>query len=134
MRKSRAPGQAQRSDIQGNRVWNYITRHDRGGDLVRVFGLNFNLEDEMDAKEIIKHYLANHDFDGLYNEQFECGCEIEDLDPCDDGIGNCEPAYKAPCHCGEKCQWHMMTEDNMKTNMISNLLEFVGIGTEWRHC
>lgn len=29
--------------------------------------------------EIIKKYLIDNEFDGLYNEDYECACEMNDL-------------------------------------------------------
>jgi hypothetical protein len=33
--------------------------------------------------EIIKQHLIDNGFDGLYNEDLGCGCELADLEPCD---------------------------------------------------
>ena len=47
----------------------------------------------MNVREIVKQYLVECDYDGLFNE--ECGCELTDLMPCDDmAIPECEPGYK----------------------------------------
>ena len=46
--------------------------------------------------EIIKKNLIENGFDGLYNEDLECGCEIDDLEPCDSLQSNCKAGYKHP--------------------------------------
>ena len=54
----------------------------------------------MTVKEIIKQYLREHGYDGLYSDN-ECGCEIDDLGPCDGTLDDCMPGYKVPCDCGD---------------------------------
>jgi len=46
----------------------------------------------MNCLEIIKAYLKEHGFDGLYDG--ECGCEISDLAPCGVDFSQCKPGYK----------------------------------------
>ncbi len=57
----------------------------------------------MNVKEITEQYLKANGYDGLYNENGECGCERGDLMPCDcSGIEDCEPAMQHYCPaCGE---------------------------------
>ena len=56
----------------------------------------------MNCKEIITLYLKAQGFDGLYNADWECGCLLDDLMPCNgEQIQNCEPGYKLPCDCGD---------------------------------
>lgn len=50
----------------------------------------------MTTIEIIKQYLIDNGFDGLYNEDLECGCELADLEPCDSLQSNCKAGYKHP--------------------------------------
>lgn len=47
--------------------------------------------------EIIKQHLIDNEFDGLYNEDLECGCEIADLEPCDALQSDCTAGYKHTC-------------------------------------
>ncbi len=49
----------------------------------------------MRVKEIVKEYLKQHGFDGLYNDQ--CGCEVDDLAPCSEFGWDCKPGYKTSC-------------------------------------
>ena len=48
----------------------------------------------MNVKEILIKYLKNHGYDGLFSEYGDCGCDIEDLIPCDEACHNCEAGYK----------------------------------------
>ena len=44
--------------------------------------------------EIVKKYLEDNGYDGLYND--DCGCCLDDLAPCDSNCLNCTPGYKQP--------------------------------------
>ena len=46
------------------------------------------------AIEIIKQHLIDNGFDGLCNSHLDCGCEISDLQPCEDDFSQCRPGYK----------------------------------------
>lgn len=46
--------------------------------------------------EIIKKNLIEEGFDGLYNEDLECGCEVSDLEPCGEIRSDCTAGYKHP--------------------------------------
>jgi hypothetical protein len=50
----------------------------------------------MTIKEIIEKHLRDNGFDGLFNADGECGCELDDLVPCggECGLLECEPGYK----------------------------------------
>jgi len=66
----------------------------------------------MNLKEIAVEYLKNNGFDGLYNEFIGCGCENDDLMPCDGPRDDCVPGHKIPCNpetCTAygKCPWHI---------------------------
>jgi len=63
----------------------------------------------MDAREMIRKYLVDNGFDGLY-EPGECGCELADLMPCDSaGALNCRAGYKTECDCygGDEHGFHI---------------------------
>lgn len=60
----------------------------------------------MTVKEIVEDYLKKHGYDGLYQEDLECACLIEDLFPCET-VGDCLPGYKGPCDCGDDCRFHI---------------------------
>jgi len=55
----------------------------------------------LDIQTIIKDWLKDHGYDGLYNINGECGCGIDDLMPCMDYCGGCKPGYKIPDPSGE---------------------------------
>lgn len=45
------------------------------------------------VRTIVKLWLSDHGYDGLYNE--ECGCSVDDLMPCmNDCIQDCKVAYE----------------------------------------
>lgn len=43
----------------------------------------------MNIKEIVRQYLVQHTYDGLYND--ECWCTINDLMSCDGCKDDCMP-------------------------------------------
>lgn len=52
----------------------------------------------MDVTEIIKVYLQKHGYDGLCNPDLECGCGVDDLQPCYEppwGDGGCDKCVAA---------------------------------------
>ena len=46
------------------------------------------------VRDIITDYLRDNGFDGLYNDDLECGCSINDLVPCDSACDMCRPGYR----------------------------------------
>lgn len=48
----------------------------------------------MDVREIIQQYLQNCGYDGLYNSEGECACEIGDIAPCESLSLDCKAGYK----------------------------------------
>lgn len=46
----------------------------------------------MTVKEIVKKYLEDNGYDGLYGSG--CGCEISDLMPCNEYVIECQAGYK----------------------------------------
>lgn len=75
----------------------------------------------MTVKDIVREYLADHGYDGLYNAELDCACLTDDLGPCDDWRADCCPGYKTTCQ-AEGCQpwdrcecciiggWHVQAE------------------------
>jgi hypothetical protein len=47
----------------------------------------------MNAKEIIKKYLEENGYDGLYCSDMECGCIKDDLFLCNSCPAECEAGY-----------------------------------------
>jgi|Deesub1362A_J573_1020465.scaffolds.fasta_scaffold00107_58 hypothetical protein len=68
------------------------------------------------VKEILKSWLKEHGYDGLFNEWGECGCELNDLAPCGEIDPECKAGYKAVCEGEERCEacelgvWHIQAD------------------------
>ena len=65
---------------------------------------------EMTIKQIVRDYLLGSEYDGLYDPNCECGCEINDLFPCDDVCPDCVAGYKISCTCGQGCPYHIASK------------------------
>jgi hypothetical protein len=61
----------------------------------------------MDIKEIVKSYLEDNGYAGLWSPEGECACVNDDLFPCGEVFSECEAGYKAACDCGEH-DWHIV--------------------------
>ena len=49
----------------------------------------------MTVREIVKKWLVDNGYGGLVNDMSDCGCEVDDLMPCDsEGCESCEAGYK----------------------------------------
>lgn len=48
----------------------------------------------MNVITLVKEHLKTNKFDGLVDEDCECGCELSELQPCDSDFSGCRPAYK----------------------------------------
>lgn len=48
------------------------------------------------VKEIVADYLREIGADGLCHPATECGCGVDDLQPCNYGNFECVPAKKVP--------------------------------------
>ena len=55
----------------------------------------------MNLRELTRKWLEANGYEGLAGEY--CGCEINDLMPCDEPNINCQPAYKRICPGAENC-------------------------------
>ena len=52
----------------------------------------------MTVREIVEKYLKENKFDGLFNGEGQCACELSDLIPCgNDDIMTCQCGYKHYC-------------------------------------
>jgi len=47
----------------------------------------------MNVKKIVKKYLKENGYYGLYNLEGECGCTKDDLFPCESCPDECEAGY-----------------------------------------
>ncbi len=65
----------------------------------------------MNIRQIVERWLRTNEYDGLCSD--DCGCEVDDLMPCDNYEPYCEPGYKVPCPEPEgcpadgDCPWHI---------------------------
>lgn len=59
----------------------------------------------MNVKAIVRDWLVTNGYEGLFNENGECGCDLNDLMCCDNsGVDWCLPAYKLKCEgCTHTC-------------------------------
>jgi hypothetical protein len=48
------------------------------------------------VKEVVRSFLEDNGYDGLFNSEFDCGCDLEELMPCEDYFSDCECGYKHP--------------------------------------
>ena len=70
------------------------------------------------VQEILIATLSANGFDGLYNEAMSCGCELDNLMPCEYDQSKCEPGYKVECSGEGECDcdpqgppsWHIQKE------------------------
>jgi hypothetical protein len=63
----------------------------------------------MTVRDILVKWLTANGYDGLYDEDGECACAVDDLCPCDSEVLWCQPGYKRPCDCGDH-DWHIGAE------------------------
>jgi hypothetical protein len=56
---------------------------------------------------IVKEFLEENDYDGIFNESEGCACAPDDLFPCGDPQANCEAGWKTACDCGDNHDWHI---------------------------
>jgi len=50
-----------------------------------------------DVSQILTRWLTDNKYDGLFNADLECGCEVGDMAPCGEpGLG-CLAGYKLQC-------------------------------------
>lgn len=59
-------------------------------------------KDNLIVTEIIKDWLKEHDFDGLYSVESQCGCAIEELSICGEIYQDCRAGYKAKIGSGSE--------------------------------
>jgi hypothetical protein len=52
---------------------------------------------ELNVRDILRGWLADHGDDGLYSPGNECCCSLGDLAPCDNpGVVSCRPGRNDP--------------------------------------
>ena len=55
---------------------------------------------EMNVREKSRRWLYAHGYDGLYNRVLECGCTVEDFEPCEGRRVGCRPGSEQPAGIG----------------------------------
>ena len=83
-----------------------------------------------DVKTIVGDWLKANGYEGLFNENAECGCDMDDLMACDmSGIDACVPAYKLQCDgCIHDCldvYKYIMSPDGWKCDEFETINEFL---------
>jgi len=66
------------------------------------------MEEGINLTGILKKWLTENKYDGLFNYECECACIIDDLVPCGDPQEDCEPGYRSPCDCIDDHDWHIV--------------------------
>ena len=68
----------------------------------------------MTVKEIIIKHLEDNGYDGLVSSGCECACKLDDLNPCDESMIDCEAGYLTKCNCDMDCDFHISTKKEEK--------------------
>lgn len=67
----------------------------------------------MELMDVVKDWLVDHQYEGLFHGDTECGCSIDDFMPCGEPGIHCQPGVKAPCDCeDEECEFHIVPKDS----------------------
>ena len=84
----------------------------------------------MTLRDILTEWLKAHHYDGLYDDEGECGCELSDIMPCDEPGMRCSPGVKVPCDgtleacsLGVNCKWHMVAAEPCKHGIARDCAE-----------
>ena len=64
--------------------------------------------------DIVADWLKENGYDGLVNVYLECGCELDDLIPCEMDFGDCRAGYKVFCPEGYEYDWVIAHKKNVK--------------------
>lgn len=69
----------------------------------------------MTMYDVMKQWLKEHGYDGLFSNEGECACLLHDLAPCTGDISECEPGYKVKCRgdchlAGEHGTFHVVRD------------------------
>lgn len=54
-----------------------------------------------DVHDIVAEYLKRYGYDGLFNSDADCACELDELAPCGEPSFSCHPGFKYGCDCGD---------------------------------
>ncbi len=81
----------------------------------------------MTVLEIVRKWIEDNGRDGLVNGDAECGCRLDDLEPCSEMSSRCEPAYKRDARPGDDPDWGDWVMDTEKPCELCT--ECCGVGT-----
>jgi hypothetical protein len=66
----------------------------------------------INLRGIIADWLRTHGYDGLYDDDGECACRLNDLIPCGDANPTyCKPGVISICTCGEGHDSHIVSRE-----------------------
>lgn len=67
-------------------------------------------EDKMnkDVTQMVTEWLKQNGYDGLYNDDGQCACDISDINPCGEICTECTAGMKEPCECGDGHNYHIV--------------------------
>lgn len=71
----------------------------------------------MTVKEIVKQFLIDKGYDGLYHGEGMCACLTADLAPCSELSEECRAGYKTSCDgkfCAGDCGFHIVKDKEEK--------------------
>ena len=57
----------------------------------------------MNIREIVAEWLKANGYDGLAGGN-DCGCDLDDLMPCNEIWEDCVAGHKVPCDCEGDCE------------------------------
>ena len=60
-----------------------------------------------EVEVILKNWLREHGYEGLYHSDSFCACRLEDLIPCDGPNMDCQVGYLDPCDCPDGHDFHI---------------------------
>jgi hypothetical protein len=74
---------------------------------------NHQKEEGMDLRTLLKRYMEDNGYDGLFNPNSDCACEKDDLAPCDEMSIECTLGVKGACDpetcpIDGECEWHIV--------------------------
>jgi hypothetical protein len=72
----------------------------------------------MKIRDIVIKYLKENNFDGLYNEEEDCACLIDNIGVCEDLYPDCIAGWKVSCDCDEH-NWHITSDYTKVSEDIS---------------
>lgn len=63
--------------------------------------------------DIMKQWIKDNGYDGLFNTEIPCACDLGDFMPCEEPSVNCEPGYRGKdltCDCESDIKYYIAME------------------------